>query len=130
MEPAVIEVERERECVCIVAHQAILRALYGYFTKTPLRDIPRLEVPLHTLIELVPKPDGRMAEERVAIDVATGLASLVPPPASSDPTAWTPWSPGSGGIRVAGSGGCGVAGDAGGGAGNDIAALRRGCVGM
>ena len=97
LEPAVIEVERERECVCVVAHQAILRALYGYFTKTPLRDIPRLEVPLHTLIELVPKPDGRMAEERVAIDVATGLASLVPPPAASDPTAWTPWSPGSGG---------------------------------
>ena len=91
LEPAVIEVERERECVCIVAHQAILRALYGYFTKTPLRDIPRLEVPLHTLIELVPKPDGRMAEERVAIDVSTGLASLVPPPVASDPTAWTPW---------------------------------------
>ena len=37
LEPAVIEVERERECVCVVAHQAILRALYGYFTKTPLK---------------------------------------------------------------------------------------------
>jgi 6-phosphofructo-2-kinase / fructose-2,6-biphosphatase 3 len=31
LEPVVIEVERERECVCIVAHQAVLRALYGYF---------------------------------------------------------------------------------------------------
>ena len=32
----IIELERERECVCVVAHQAILRALYGYFTDTPL----------------------------------------------------------------------------------------------
>jgi broad specificity phosphatase PhoE len=30
------EVERERECVCIVAHQAVLRALYGYFMNRPL----------------------------------------------------------------------------------------------
>ena len=36
LEPVVIEIERERECVCVVGHQAILRALYGYFTKTPL----------------------------------------------------------------------------------------------
>ena len=37
-----------------------------------LQDIPRLEIPLHTLIELVPKPDGRMAEERIPFDPATG----------------------------------------------------------
>ena len=34
-----------------------------------LQDIPRLEIPLHTLIELVPKPDGKMAEERIHLDV-------------------------------------------------------------
>ena len=33
LEPVIIEIERERECVCVVAHQAILRALYGYFMK-------------------------------------------------------------------------------------------------
>ena len=131
LEPVIIEIERERECVCVVAHQAILRALYGYFTKCPLKvrapgivcrgsmsqillhcehatephqhadccslqpglwdrgpvclpyeheerslvtrsqDIPRLEIPLHTLIELVPKPDGKMAETRISIDVDT-----------------------------------------------------------
>ena len=36
LEPVIIEIERERECVLVVGHQAILRALYGYFTKTPL----------------------------------------------------------------------------------------------
>ncbi len=34
-----------------------------------LQDIPRLEIPLHTLIELTPKPDGTMAEERIPLDV-------------------------------------------------------------
>ena len=33
------------------------------------QDIPRLEIPLHTLIELVPKPDGKMAETRISVDV-------------------------------------------------------------
>jgi 6-phosphofructo-2-kinase/fructose-2,6-biphosphatase len=30
------EVEREKECVVIVSHQAVLRALYGYFMNQPL----------------------------------------------------------------------------------------------
>ena len=37
LEPVVIEIERERECMVVVAHQAILRALYGYFMKIPLK---------------------------------------------------------------------------------------------
>ena len=37
LETVIIELERERECVCVVAHQAVLRALYGYFTDTPLQ---------------------------------------------------------------------------------------------
>lgn len=32
-----------------------------------MQDIPRLEMPLHTLIELVPKPDGKMAETRIKV---------------------------------------------------------------
>lgn len=37
LEPVVIEVERDRECICIVAHQAVLRALYGYFMNRNLQ---------------------------------------------------------------------------------------------
>ena len=164
LEPVIIEIERERECVVVVAHQAVLRALYGYFTKIPLavrggpslhagcmdrmhlaprqrlatrlpvqeatllgtlhatcgpavllagipcpprgsqgapdhtsiptfhlrqalsaasphgdaharalQDIPRLEIPLHTLIELVPTPDGRMAEERIPFAIRRSM---------------------------------------------------------
>lgn len=48
--------------------------VYASLTKHPpppncLQDIPRLEIPLHTLIELTPKPDGKMAEERLKIDI-------------------------------------------------------------
>jgi len=73
LEPVVIEVERERECTCIVAHQAVLRALYGYFMNRNLEDVPRIEIPLHTLIELVPKADGTMAETRFHVDVDRAL---------------------------------------------------------
>lgn len=31
-----LQVERERECVVIVGHQAVLRAVVGYFLAVPL----------------------------------------------------------------------------------------------
>lgn len=43
-----------------------------------LQDIPRLEIPLHTLIELTPKPDGTMAEERIPLDVKGHSAEELP----------------------------------------------------
>ncbi len=38
-----------------------------------MQDVPRLEIPLHTLIELVPTPDGRMAEERIPFNVRKSM---------------------------------------------------------
>lgn len=69
LDPVISEVERERECVCIVAHQAVLRALYGYFMNRPLEEVPSLNIPLHTIMELTPQPDGTMHETRFAVDV-------------------------------------------------------------
>lgn len=73
-----MEMERERECICIVGHQAILRAIYGYFMRIPLDEIPSIPIPLHTLIEMTPLPDGTMAEEKIPIDIQTPPSS--PPP--------------------------------------------------
>jgi hypothetical protein len=152
----VIEMEREKECIVIVGHQAILRALLGYFTATPpdkvgqlaamhcsclsrtvcdasasgrpghppgyssspaplhcpraaashpgshstpaacftphpppptlhphtvgqrlssatrpCLQIPRLEIPLHTLMELRPRPDGTMEVEFIPVAITT-----------------------------------------------------------
>ncbi|MCO5575774.1 hypothetical protein L7F22_029579 [Adiantum nelumboides] len=52
LEPVIIELERQRAPVVVIAHQAILRALYAYFADKPLKEIPHIEVPLHTIIEI------------------------------------------------------------------------------
>ena len=44
--------ERQREPLVIVAHQAVLRCLYAYFLDLPAQEIPFLSIPLHTLIKL------------------------------------------------------------------------------
>ncbi len=62
LEPVLLELERARTPVLVVSHQAVLRALYGYFTDQPLDAIPHLPLPLHTLITLEPKAYG--AHER------------------------------------------------------------------
>ncbi|KAG4935215.1 hypothetical protein JHK84_049410 [Glycine max] len=52
LEPVIIELERQRAPVVVISHQAVLRALYAYFADRPLNEIPHIEVPLHTIIEI------------------------------------------------------------------------------
>ncbi|OVA02745.1 Carbohydrate binding module family 20 [Macleaya cordata] len=52
LEPVIIELERQRSPVVVISHQAVLRALYSYFADRPLKEIPHIEVPLHTIIEI------------------------------------------------------------------------------
>ncbi|KAK8946531.1 6-phosphofructo-2-kinase/fructose-2,6-bisphosphatase [Platanthera zijinensis] len=52
LEPVIIELERQRAPVVVISHQAVLRALYAYFADRPLKEIPHIEVPLHTVIEI------------------------------------------------------------------------------
>lgn len=54
LEPAIIEIERQTEDVLVIGHQAVNRALYGYFVSAPRHEIPHLEMPLHTLLRLHP----------------------------------------------------------------------------
>ena len=61
LDPVIIELERQRDPVVVVSHQAVLRCLYGYFTDQPPDACPHLDVPLQTVIRLVPKAYG--AEE-------------------------------------------------------------------
>ncbi|XP_066362243.1 6-phosphofructo-2-kinase/fructose-2,6-bisphosphatase-like isoform X3 [Miscanthus floridulus] len=52
LEPVIIELERQRAPVVVISHQAVLRALYAYFADRPLREVPEIEMPLHTIIEI------------------------------------------------------------------------------
>ncbi|EFJ46141.1 hypothetical protein VOLCADRAFT_105711 [Volvox carteri f. nagariensis] len=105
VEPVIIELERERESVLVVAHQAVLRAVYAYFMNVPPEDIPRLSMPLHTLIELTPMPDGTMSEQRFPLDIDIGVGvgvgidvEVVQEPAVGGPSAVGPSGPAAKGV--------------------------------
>lgn len=50
--PLVMDIERERRPVLVIAHQAVLRPVLAFFQDVPLVDAPHLEVPLHTVLKL------------------------------------------------------------------------------
>ncbi len=62
LHPLIIDLERQRSPILVIAHQAVLRALYAYFMDRPPEVCPKLPVPLHTVIQLTPKAYG--CEER------------------------------------------------------------------
>ncbi|KAJ1460390.1 6-phosphofructo-2-kinase-domain-containing protein [Pelagophyceae sp. CCMP2097] len=58
LRPILIELERERQSVLLVAHMAVLRCLYAYFVGTPVDQIPYLRIPSGAVVELTPTPHG------------------------------------------------------------------------
>jgi len=58
LEPIIVELERQRAPVLLIAHQAVLRALYGYLAGKPQDECPHLAIPLHTVIQLTPTENG------------------------------------------------------------------------
>ena len=67
LNPVIIEIERSRRPVVVVGHQAVLRALYAYLAGESQEACPHLDLPLHTVIELVPKAYG-CSETRHRLD--------------------------------------------------------------
>jgi len=58
LDPVIIELERTRKPVLVIAHNAVLRALYAYFQGVPRERCPYLAIPLHSVIELTPHAYG------------------------------------------------------------------------
>lgn len=67
LDSIIIEIERQREPVLVVGHQAVLRALYAYLMDIPANECPHLSVPLHTVIQLTPTAYG-CREERFRLE--------------------------------------------------------------
>lgn len=67
LEPIIMELERQ-ENIMIVTHQAVLRCIYAYFMNVPQDRSPWMMVPLHTLIQLEPRPYST-AETRVPANI-------------------------------------------------------------
>lgn len=62
LDRVIIELERYRTPVLVIAHRAVLRALYAYFQQLPRGDVPHLEMPLHSVIKLTPTAYGCLEE--------------------------------------------------------------------
>jgi broad specificity phosphatase PhoE len=58
LDPLIIQLERQTSPVLVIGHQAVLRALYAYMMDKPPSECPRLEIPLHTVIQLTPTAYG------------------------------------------------------------------------
>jgi broad specificity phosphatase PhoE len=63
LDRVIIELERYRTPVLVIAHRAVLRALSAYFLQLPQPQIPHLPMPLHTVTKLVPTAYGCLQEE-------------------------------------------------------------------
>ena len=50
LESVIFELEHSKESILVIAHQAVLRALYAYFANRNRQDVPYLSIPLHTVI--------------------------------------------------------------------------------
>lgn len=58
LESVIVELERQRAPVLVIAHQAVVRALYCYLMGRPQDECPHVPVPLHTVLELTPTAYG------------------------------------------------------------------------
>jgi broad specificity phosphatase PhoE len=67
LEPVIIELERTRKPVLVIAHNAVLRALYAYFQGVPPEQCPYLSLPLHSVVQLRPNAYG-CHETRVMLE--------------------------------------------------------------
>ncbi|MES1907599.1 MAG: hypothetical protein MHM6MM_000686 [Cercozoa sp. M6MM] len=72
--PVTLELERARGPIVVVAHRAILRCLYAYFTGRDRSEVPHLPIPLHTCIKLTARTYQTL-EERFHFDVDAALDS-------------------------------------------------------
>ena len=54
LEPIILELEREHNDLLIIAHESVLRVLYGYLMACNATDIPSLSFPRDEIVEIIP----------------------------------------------------------------------------
>ncbi|GAA5814368.1 hypothetical protein MFLAVUS_007863 [Mucor flavus] len=67
LESVIMELEREKNDVLIVAHETVLRCLYAYLFDRPATEIPTISIPRYCLIEITPSAYG-CKESRMEIN--------------------------------------------------------------
>ncbi|KAH0543350.1 hypothetical protein FGG08_002306 [Glutinoglossum americanum] len=62
LEPIILELERERNDLLIIAHESVLRVLYGYLMACSTSDIPQLKFPRDEIVEIIPASYNNQAK--------------------------------------------------------------------
>ncbi|TID18585.1 6-phosphofructo-2-kinase/fructose-2-6-bisphosphatase-like protein [Venturia nashicola] len=75
LEPVILELEREQNDLLIIAHESVLRVLYGYLMACNATDIPKLTFPRNEIIEIIPSSYNNVAKR---IHIPNLPASMVP----------------------------------------------------
>lgn len=75
LEPIILELEREQNDLLIIAHESVLRVLYGYLMACGATDIPNLEFPRDEIIEIIP---ASYSNEAKRIHIANVPPKMIP----------------------------------------------------
>ncbi|KAK4505712.1 hypothetical protein PRZ48_003677 [Zasmidium cellare] len=73
LEPIILELEREQNDLLIIAHESVLRVLYGYLMACSAHDIPNLEFPRDEIIEIIPASYNNSAKRIHISDLPSRL---------------------------------------------------------
>ncbi|MCJ1449271.1 MAG: hypothetical protein MMC23_009791, partial [Stictis urceolatum] len=73
LEPIILELEREKNDLLIIAHESVLRVLYGYLMACNATDIPTLSFPRNEIIEIIPASYNNEAKRITISDLPNEL---------------------------------------------------------
>ncbi|KAF8248874.1 bifunctional 6-phosphofructo-2-kinase/fructose-2,6-bisphosphate 2-phosphatase [Wilcoxina mikolae CBS 423.85] len=77
MEPVILELEREKQDLLIIAHESVLRVLYGYLMACSTQDIPSLIFPRNEIVEIIPESYNNKSK-RIKIPHTNAKGEYVP----------------------------------------------------
>lgn len=83
LEPVILEIERQRGPLLIIAHNAILRSIYAYLMGKTQEECPHIEIPLHTVFKLTTRAYGA-EEELFPLDVDSTCLNTTPESSDSE----------------------------------------------
>ena len=75
LEPIILELEREQNDLLIIAHESVLRVLYGYLMACNACEIPMLKFPRNEILEIIP---ASYSNEATMIEIKDCRQELIP----------------------------------------------------
>jgi len=69
---------KSSSAILVVAHQAILRCIFGYLLKSKVEEIPFIKIPQHTVIQVTWLPKYDLSAKLKACEMDTSESSKSP----------------------------------------------------